>query len=84
MEFIHKKEQRVCMCAFVCMYEYYILIESGVHMAHARLIKSVYNETYSKVPIVKYVSDAFPTQNCLKQRDVSLQLHSTLLYSMPL
>jgi hypothetical protein len=27
------------------------------------------NETYNKVRLGKHLSDAFPVQNCLKQRD---------------
>jgi hypothetical protein len=34
-----------------------------------RLIKICLNETYSKVRIGKYLSDAFPVQNGLKQGD---------------
>ena len=30
------------------------------------------NETYSKVCIGKYLYDAFPVQNCLKQADTVL------------
>jgi hypothetical protein len=34
-----------------------------------RLIKICLNETYSKVRIGKYLSDNFPIQNRLKQKD---------------
>jgi len=46
-----------------------ILIEFGMHMKLVRLIKIFLNETHSKVHIGKNLSDAFPIQNCLKQRD---------------
>jgi hypothetical protein len=38
---------------------YNILIEFGVPMKLVRLIKMCLNETYSKVRIVKYLSDSF-------------------------
>jgi hypothetical protein len=46
-----------------------ILIEFGVPMKLVRLIKMCLNETYSKVRTGKYLSDTFPIQNGLKQRD---------------
>jgi hypothetical protein len=46
---------------------YNILIEFGVPMKLVRLIKMSLNETYSKVPIGKHLSDNFPIQNGLKQ-----------------
>jgi sorting nexin-29 len=48
---------------------YSILIEFGVPMKLVKLIKMCLNETYSKVHIVKYLSDTFPIQNGLKQAD---------------
>jgi hypothetical protein len=48
---------------------YNILIEYGVPMKLVRLIKMCLNETYSKVRIGKHLSDSFPFQNGLKQRD---------------
>jgi hypothetical protein len=47
---------------------YSILIEFGVPMKLARLIKMCSNETYSKVLIGEHLSDNFPIQNGLKQR----------------
>jgi hypothetical protein len=48
---------------------YNILIEFGIPTKLVRLIKMCLNETYSKVRIVKYLSDGFAIQNCLKQGD---------------
>jgi hypothetical protein len=48
---------------------YNILIEFGVPIELVRLIKMCLNETYSKVCRGKYLSDALPIQNGLKQRD---------------
>jgi hypothetical protein len=44
------------------------------------------NETYSAVRIIKYLSDMFPVQKGLKQRDALLRYHwfLTLLWNMPL
>jgi hypothetical protein len=44
-----------------------------------RLIKMCLNETYSKVSTEKHLSDIFPTQNSLKQRDAYHHFFSTLL-----
>ena len=38
-------------------------------MKQVELIKMCLNETYSKVRVGKYLSDKFPIQNGLKQRD---------------
>jgi hypothetical protein len=48
---------------------YNILIEFEVAMKLVRLIKMRLNETHSKVGIGKHLSDSFPIQNGLKQRD---------------
>jgi hypothetical protein len=44
-------------------------------MKLVRLIKTCLNETYGKVRIGKYLSDTFPIQNGLKQRDALSPLH---------
>jgi hypothetical protein len=48
---------------------YNILIEFGIPMKLARLIKTYLNETYNQVLIGKHLSDGFPIQNGLKQED---------------
>jgi hypothetical protein len=48
---------------------YNILLEFGIPKKLVRLIKMCLNETYSKVRIGKLLSDKFPIQNGLKQRD---------------
>jgi hypothetical protein len=48
---------------------YNILLEFGIPMKLARLIKMCLNETYSKVRIGKHLSDSFPMKNGLKQGD---------------
>jgi sorting nexin-29 len=48
---------------------YNILVEFGIPKKLVRLIKMCLNETYSKVRIGKLLSDKFPLQNGLKQRD---------------
>jgi hypothetical protein len=48
---------------------YNILIEFAVPMELVRMIKMCLNETYSKVRIVKHLSDNFSIQNGLKQAD---------------
>jgi hypothetical protein len=48
---------------------YNILIKFGVPIKLVRLIQMCSNETYSKVCIVKHLSDSFPIQNGLKQGD---------------
>jgi hypothetical protein len=45
---------------------YNILTEFGISTKLVRLIMLYLNETYSKVCIVKNLSDAFPIQNGLK------------------
>jgi len=46
---------------------YNILIEFGIPMKLVRLIKMYLNETYSRVRVVKHLSDMFPIRNGLKQ-----------------
>jgi hypothetical protein len=48
---------------------YNILLEFGIPKKLVRLVKMCLNETYSKVCVGKLLSDKFPTQNGLKQRD---------------
>jgi hypothetical protein len=48
---------------------YNMLIEFGVPMKLAMLIKMCLNETYSKVRIGKHLFDSFHIQNGLKQGD---------------
>jgi len=58
---------------------YSILTEFGIPMKLVRLIKMHLNETYSKVCMIKHLSDAFPVQNGLKQGDAYGHCFSTLL-----
>jgi hypothetical protein len=58
---------------------YNTLIEFGVPMKLVSLIKMCLNETYSKVRIVKHLSDSFPIQNGLKQGDALSPLLFKLL-----
>jgi hypothetical protein len=51
---------------------YSILLEFGIPKKLVRLIKMCLNETYSKVCVGKLLSDKFPIQNGLKQRDALL------------
>jgi hypothetical protein len=53
---------------------YNILLEFDIPNKLVRLIKMCLNETYSKVCIGKLLSDKFPIQNGLKQRDALSQL----------
>jgi hypothetical protein len=48
---------------------YNIQLEFGIHEKLLRLIKMCLNKTYSKVHIGRLLSDTFPIQNGLKQRD---------------
>jgi hypothetical protein len=59
------------------------LIEYGVLMKLARLIKICLNEM-CEVRIGKHLSDNFPIQNCLKQGDASspLLLNCALAYAL--
>jgi hypothetical protein len=49
---------------------YNILIEFGIHMKLARLIKMCLHETCSRVRVGSHLSDTFPIKNCLKQGHV--------------
>jgi hypothetical protein len=51
-----------------------ILIEFGTPMKLVRLIEMHLNETYGKIYVDKYLSDALPITNGLKQGDVLTQL----------
>jgi len=53
---------------------YNILIEFGIPMKLVRLIKMCLTETYSRVWVVKNLSDMFPIRNGLKQGDALLPL----------
>jgi hypothetical protein len=53
---------------------YNILIGFGILMKLVRLIKVCLNKTYSKVPIGKNISDAFPIKNGVNQGDALLPL----------
>jgi hypothetical protein len=57
-----------------------ILIEFEVPMKLVKLIKMCLNETYSNVHIGKHMSDNFPIQNGLKQRDALLPLLSKFCF----
>ena len=48
---------------------YNTLIESGISMKLARLIKMCLNETYSRVRVGKHLFDVFPIKNVLKNGD---------------
>jgi hypothetical protein len=63
---------------------YSILIEFGLPMKLARLIKMCLNETYSKVHISKHLSDSFHIQNSLNQGDAPspLLFNSALEYAI--
>jgi hypothetical protein len=51
---------------------YNILTEFCTPMKLVRLIKMCLNKTFSKVYVHKYLSNAFPIQNSLKEGDVFL------------
>jgi hypothetical protein len=59
-------------------------MEFGAPMKLVGQIKMCANETYSKVSIVKHLSDSFLIQNGLKQEDVLSLLFLTLFQDMPL
>jgi hypothetical protein len=63
---------------------YIILIEFGVPMKLVKLIKMCLNEPYSKVNVVKHLSDSFPIQNGLEQGDAlsSLLFNFSLEYAI--
>jgi hypothetical protein len=48
---------------------YNILIEFGVPMKLTRFIKMCLNRAYNEVHTCKYLSDSFPIQNVVKQKD---------------
>jgi len=48
---------------------YNILIEIGIAMKLAGLIKMCLNKTYSRVRVGKHLSNMFPIKNGLKQGD---------------
>jgi hypothetical protein len=59
---------------------YNILIEFGIPMKLARLIKMCLTETYSRVHGGKHLSDMFPIKNGLKQEyALSLSLFNFVL-----
>jgi hypothetical protein len=64
---------------------YNILLEFGIPKKLVRLIKMCLNETYSKVRIGELLSDKFPIQNGLKQRDAlsPLLFNFALEYESP-
>jgi hypothetical protein len=62
---------------------YNILIEFRIPRKLVGLIKMCLNETYSRVRIVKTLSDKFTIENGLKQRNVYHHCFSTLLWNMP-
>ena len=51
-----------------------ILIEFGIHMKLARLIKTCLNETCNRFRVDKNLSDVFPIRNVLKQGDAESPL----------
>jgi hypothetical protein len=53
---------------------YNSLIEFGIPMKLARLIKMYLNETYSKFWVGKHLCDIFPTRDVLKQAHALLPL----------
>jgi hypothetical protein len=58
---------------------YNILTEFDIPLKLVRLITMCLNEPYSKVRIGKILSDAFPSQNVLKQGMLYRHWFSTLL-----
>jgi hypothetical protein len=59
---------------------YHILIEYSISMKLVWQIKMCLNETYSKVRKGKNLSDTFPLQNGLKQRDAISTLISNFAF----
>jgi hypothetical protein len=51
---------------------YNILIEFGIPMKLARLVKMCLNETYCRVQVGKHLTDTFPIKNGFKQGDALL------------
>jgi len=58
---------------------YHSLIEFGIPMKPASLIKMCLNETFSRVWVGKHLSDMFPIKNGLKQGDAYHHCLSTFL-----
>jgi hypothetical protein len=58
---------------------YNVLIEFGFPMKLLRLIKMFLNETYSRVPVGKHLSDTLPTKNGLGQGDALSPLLSNFV-----
>jgi hypothetical protein len=63
---------------------YNILIEFGIPLKLARLIKMCLNENYSRVWVGTHLSDRFPVKNDLKQGDAlpSLLFNFALEYAI--
>jgi hypothetical protein len=66
---LHLKAYKLSIVQDVEGILYNILTEFGVPMKLLRLIKMCLHETYSEVHIGKLLSDSFPIQNGLKQKD---------------
>ena len=60
------------------MYRPNILIDTGIRMKLARLIKMCLTETYSSVRVGKNLSDMFPIRNGLKKGDFLSPLFDSL------
>jgi hypothetical protein len=59
-------------------------MESEIFMKLVRLIKMYLSESYSKVRIGKYLSDTFPIQNSLEERDALLSFPFQLCFRIRL
>jgi hypothetical protein len=59
-----------------------ILVEFGIPKKLVRLRKMCLNETYSRVPVGKHLSDMFSLKNGLKEGDFFLICFSTLEYAI--
>ena len=58
---------------------YNILTEFGIPMTLVRLIKMCLNETYSRVRVIKHLSDMLPIKSGLKQDALSRLLFNFAL-----